>query len=254
MERGRIAIIGAGNVATHLARALDRKARVVQVCSRNIEHAARLASALRDCKPTDDASTLDADCDYYIISVCDDAIEPVSMTLPDTDGIVVHTSGSTPIDKLARHQRRGVLYPLQTFSAAAELDIQRVPFFIEGSDDGTRRKIKELAQTLSPSVYEADSEQRAALHIAAVFACNFTNHLLEIAVGILHDNGYPLTVLQPLLEVTLHKAMLIGPHGAQTGPAVRRDMGVINRHLSALASRQAEIYRLLTQSIMERHK
>ena len=248
-------IIGAGNVASHLAVELSRVGCVKQVYSRTLAHAADVVAEIGHGEAIDDTAKIDENADYYIISVTDDSVAEIASKMHGVKGIVAHTSGSVPMQALAgASDRIGVFYPLQTFSKGVALDMKEVPFFIEASDQDTKIALFNLARKLGCMVYEANSKQRALLHVAAVFACNFTNHFWTIADEILNSGGYDLSVLYPLLKCTLNKAMSMPPAKAQTGPAVRADMNVIQRHLDVLKGREKDIYRLLTQSIMLRHQ
>lgn len=251
----RIAIIGAGNVATHLAVALSAKADIVQIYSRHRENACCLASRITpEPAVTDRADEIIRDADVYIVSVKDDAIAEIAATSGDDDGLWVHTSGSVPMSVFAgRKKRYGVLYPLQTFSKDVAVDMAEVPFFVEGGDEATADEIKDIARLMSPVVNVADSEQRKRIHAAAVFACNFTNHLWAVAEKILNDGGYGFDVLMPLLRVTLDKAGKVSPSAGQTGPARRGDTGTMQRHIELLDDADAEIYRMLSRSIMEKY-
>ena len=173
MEK-RIAVIGSGNVATHLATAVDG---VVQICSPNMANAAALAEKV-GCDATNSTSGL-ADADIYIVAVKDDAIAAVLESVPTRcrKALWMHTSGSvgkSVFDGLG-YDRYGVFYPLQTFSKSVDLDMSRVPFFIEGSDERTADEIRQLALSVSTTVYIADSHLRQQMHVAAVFACNFSH-------------------------------------------------------------------------------
>lgn len=250
MDSPRIVIIGSGNVATHLAHALDKAASVVQVISAHFGNAVRLASDLKSCEAAT-IENIDTTGDFYIVAVNDDSIHSVTGEMPRVDGIVAHTSGSTPMSAItADCAGKGVFYPLQTFSKNTELYVSCVPFFIEGADASTTERLVSLARLISNNVYLADSDQRATMHIAAVFASNFFNHLLLESEKILASAGYPLEVMYPLLKITLEKAMTIGPEKAQTGPASRGDTKVIDYHLSRLSGIPQEIYRVMSRAIM----
>lgn len=250
----RIVYLGAGNVAWSLAPALDAVGHVVQVFSPTLAHASALSSRLRDCKAADSLRCVVPDADYYIISVKDDAVAKVAEGLGAVSGIVAHTSGSVPLQALGSScARSGVFYPLQTFSKTDAVDLKSVPFFIEGSDKVAFDSLKSLAGWISDRVYAADSNHRATLHLAAVFACNFTNNLWAIASDILERDGYSLDVMRPLLEATMAKAMRMHPDQAQTGPAVRGDEKVMAKHRAALTGLDLNIYDTLTLSI-ENHK
>jgi len=248
----RIAMIGAGNVASHLAVALDAVARVTVVYSRHLGHAAVLASRLRDARAVDDLTAV-GEADIYLISVADDAVAAVAAQLP-ADALRVHTSGSVGIDALGDGCRRGVFYPLQTFSREASLDMRRVPVFIEASDAGTEALLMRLASAIADNVRLADSARRKVLHIAAVFACNFANYMWTLADDVLRDHDLDLSVLAPLLGVTLDKAVTLGPEAAQTGPARRGDRHVTESHIAVLPADKAAVYRLLTDCITQRYE
>ena len=147
----------------------------------------------------------------------------------------------------------GVFYPLQTFSRTASLDISEVPFFIEGSDTDTTQALISLAKLISHNVTEADSSRRAILHLAAIFACNFPNYMWDIASQILGDHGMQLSIFAPLLRQTLDKALSITPYEAQTGPAMRADVAVMQKHMSQLPDDQKLIYNQISAAIMQRH-
>lgn len=253
-RRPAIAIVGSGNVATHLALALDKVAEVRQICSPHADHAQALASRLTDCRAITNLAEIDPTIDFCIISVKDDVVRDVSEAMPQIDGIVCHTSGSAPMEALAKHIRVGVFYPLQTFSKDAEVNVAEALFFIEASDDDTLSQLMDLARSISGKVAEADSHKRAILHIAAVFACNFANHLWAISSDILGEHGIGLDVMRPLLQATLDKAMSMPPADAQTGPAARRDEAIMQKHMSMLTPEYAEIYRILSQSIISHKK
>lgn len=255
MERCEVVILGSGNVATHLAKAIDKHHHVAQVYSRNHAHASELANSLKDCTPTGNLDQLLTEADVYIVSISDDSIGNVIGAMPKVKGMVVHTSGSVGMESLAHLKNPiGVFYPLQTFSKDTMVDLSDVPFFLEASDENTLHRLEEFGSFLSNKIYYADSEQRKTLHLAAVFACNFFNYLLDISTEILGQKGYALDVLEPLIRLTISKAFEIGAHDSQTGPAVRGDMATINKHLGMLDTNQKEIYRILSQSIIDRHK
>ncbi len=254
MEGCRVVILGSGNVATHLAKAIDEHHHVVQIYSRKQAHASALAQSLKDCTSTDNLDHLITDADIYIISVSDDSIGNVVDKLPRIKGIVVHTSGSVGMDVLSTLTNpTGVFYPLQTFSKDTAVNLSEVPFFLEASTPETLDKLEAFGSFFSKKIFHANSEQRQTLHIAAVFACNFFNHLLDISTEILSQKGYELDVLKPLVALTMSKAFETGAYASQTGPAVRGDMATLNKHIESLDTPQKEIYRMLSQSIIDRH-
>ncbi len=244
----RVAIIGAGNVAGHLAEALAQAGCLAGVWSRNESHASAIAAPLNVRGGA--MSALPHDLDVYIMAVKDDAIPAVSAAIGSVSGIVAHTSGTAPMDSLIQ-KRRGVFYPLQTFSSNRHIDMSEVPFFIEGSDECVSADLRNLALRISPNVRYAGSDIRATLHLAAVFACNFANHSWAIAEDILRrEAGCSLNVFAPLLRETLAKAMECGAGVSQTGPAMRDDSHTMEKHLQRLDGLRVDIYRIMSQDIM----
>lgn len=250
----RVSIIGTGNVATHLATALySAGVAVYQLFGRNQP---RLHSLAQKVNAIPVSSLLEMDTenvDVVIVSVKDDSIEEVANLLPKSNAIFAHTSGTVSMDALKTHQNRGVFYPLQTFSKNKEIDLLEVPFCIEGSDKNTKLVLLNLANILSNDVRFVDSEMRKSLHIAAVFASNFSNHLLAISDKILKQSGQDLSILKPLVTETISKAFSNNPVHSQTGPAVRDDQKVIQNHLAQLENEplQKEIYALISKSIKQ---
>lgn len=250
----RVCVIGAGNVATHLARALSRPACVCQVVSRHIETARKLAAAVGEgCVAAASLDELRGDADFYLISVNDDAVAQVVAATPDFPGVWAHTSGSVPAEVFAGHKKRyGVFYPLQTFTRDLDVDMAEVPFFIEGSDKAVCDALLALARDISHVVEVADSNRRKQLHLAAVFACNFANLMWMEADEILRSEGLTVNYLRPLLEMTLGKLRNLSPAEAMTGPARRNDTAVIESHLSLLPPEKRQIYRMLSDEIIRR--
>ena len=250
----RIVMIGSGNVATSLAHALRGRCRLVQVYSRRMEHARQLAAAV-GADPVDSAAALVTDADAYVVAVADDAIAGIVDASPPTDGLWLHTSGSVPMAVFAgRRSRYGVLYPLQSFSRDLLVDLRRVHFFVEGSSAAVTAQIAAFVRRfLSEKVTVADSRQRCILHLAAVFACNFANHMWTLAADVMSRDGLPFDAMLPLIESTVEKLHHLSPSQSQTGPAARGDEAVMRRHLSMLHGDEEAIYRMLSQSIMN-HK
>jgi predicted short-subunit dehydrogenase-like oxidoreductase (DUF2520 family) len=189
----------------------------------------------------------------FIIAVPDDIVPEIAQNAAfPPDATVCHTSGTLPLTVLKRFPKRGVFYPLQTFTKGRPLDLSAVPFCIEAADAGTEKQLSTLARSVSRSVHLMDSEQRKALHLGAVFAGNFTNHLLALSKRIAEENNLAFDLLKPLVAETVAKALAAqDPATVQTGPAVRRDEQTIKRHLQALRKHALwrKIYRLLTESI-----
>jgi predicted short-subunit dehydrogenase-like oxidoreductase (DUF2520 family) len=251
-----IILIGSGNVATHIAGGLEAAGCCIcQVYSRDISHARRLADRLADCYAIDSLDSIDTNADLYIIASSDSAVAPLAAAMPRVKGIVVHTSGSVPMDVLAAaSDHTGVLYPLQTFSRQTAVDLRRVPFFTEASDPDTLARIDRYAAMISDSLHHADSRNRTTLHIAGVLSCNFVNYLWQLSAETLAADGYKLDVVRPLIEATLAKAMEAGPFAAQTGPAIRGDIATIEKHKSLLPPDAARIYDILSQAIIKAHQ
>lgn len=248
----RVVIIGSGNVATSLAHGLAACCSVVQVYSRQVAHARRLADAIGCPAATADLRSLVPDADAYIIAVSDDAIADVIAAVPDNGALWIHTSGSKPIS-LFEHKRSryGVLWPMQSFSRELVVPLDDVYFFAEGNDDASLHDIMALAAMVSRHVTAADSDQRLQLHVASVFSCNFANHLWTLAAEVLDDAGLPFEAMMPLIRTTVAKLDQLSPAQSQTGPAVRHDRRVIESHLSMLKGDKHDIYRLLSDSIMK---
>ncbi len=250
--RWRVVLIGSGNVATSLALALNGKCHLVQVYSRSMASAEALASRV-GAQATNDLSQIVTDADIYVISVVDDAITRVLETCPARGGLWVHTSGSTSIDVFkGKRSRYGVLYPMQSFSKSCPARMHEVHIFIEGCDSCATQEVKELALLLTNNVHEITSTERERLHVAAVFACNFANHMFTLSSEVLDEAGIPFDAMLPLIKTTIAKLDNLTPTQSQTGPAARGDVNVIERHLQSLSGDKHDIYRLLSQSILNR--
>lgn len=251
-----IVVIGSGNVASHLAKGFENAGcRILQVFSPNPEHAARLASQLDDCRSISDVADIDRSADLYLIAVCDGAVSQITSQMPHVEGIVAHTSGSVPLDALApASERHAVLYPLQTFSREAEVELSEVPFFTEASNQRVLDEIDTFGRMISEHVYHADSARRKTLHIAGVLSCNFVNYLWDCTTQVLARDGYGFEVVEPLIKATLRKAIEHGAHNSQTGPAMRCDIEVMKSHMADLGPDMASIYEMLSRAIMKTHK
>lgn len=255
MQKHTIAFIGAGNVATHLAHALQNIGHtIVAVCTRTATSAQHLATSLGTGVAVVSQVQKLPPAELYIIAASDDAIEHIAHQLPicSTNSLVVHTSGSIPIEALSGvGQYYGVLYPLQTFSKERQLNMGNIPYFVEGNTPEVEQLLFTLARSLSPLVQQLCSEDRARLHLSAVFACNFTNHLYDLAAQIVESSGVPPEWLHPLIQETAAKIQRLSPHQAQTGPARRGDQKVIAKHLEmlSLSPQWQELYQTLSKSI-----
>lgn len=250
----KICLLGAGNVATHLAKRLGKA--VVQVYAPTLEHARSVAAEIPGCEATDKLGKIIPDADLYLIAVKDDAIEPLAAALPAFPGVWAHTSGSVDLGVLERagKQQRGVVYPMQTFSKNAEVDFSQIPVFVEGSDQTTLAELKRFAACLTEKVYEADSHRRRRLHVAAVFACNFANLMWLEADELLKADGLDIKAMLPLIEATVEKLRVLSPREAMTGPARRGDNAVIAKHLAMLHGSKRDIYGLLSHEIEKQYE
>lgn len=244
-------VLGAGRVATHIVPALVHAGyRVDQVCSRT-EASARAVAAPLGIPYTVGFDSLVTDADVYIVCVTDSALPEVAARIVErvgTKALFLHTAGCVSMElwREAGAVRYGILYPLQTFSKKRRVDMCEVSLFVEASDEEAMREIEDLAYRLSGRVYRADSQRRARLHIAAVFACNFANAMYGAAHRLLAEEGVPFDVLLPLIDETAAKVHTLAPREAQTGPAVRGDGEVMRQHLEAL-SRDEELYKIYEQ-------
>lgn len=241
-------------MATQMSTAFSQHADIVQVYSRTEASASCLAEKL-GCPFTTDIRSLVDNADLYVCALKDSALEEVLSKGDFREKLVVHTAGSMPMSVLAPYaQRHGVIYPLQTLSKSKQVDFSKIPLFVEASDAETLAYLHDVAQLISEKIYEVDSVVRGKLHLSAVFASNFSNHMYSLAYGLLEGSGLPFEVLLPLIEETARKVQTLSPKEAQTGPAVRYDTNVINKHLAMLAGDKqlAEIYELISKDIHER--
>lgn len=248
-----VAIVGTGNIAWHLARALSRSGIVItSIISRSMERATQLAKEV-SAIPLDDPAMLEEQPDMYLLCVSDDVLPEAQTAYAGKGPLVVHTSGSTGMDVLATAgNETGVLYPLQTFTKGVEMSYEQFPFLVEGSTEKAAAQLKHLAGKISSEVHLVNSQQRRKIHVAAVFACNFSNHLSAIADRLMQESGLTFDLLRPLVEETTRKLREMPPLNAQTGPAVRNDMTTIEMHMEALGNQpeEQELYRLLSDNII----
>ncbi len=255
LSDSKIVIIGSGNVATHLSKGLQAAGcTIVQVYSRHLEHATRLATRLTDCRPIDNLADMDRTADLYLIAVSDSAISGIAEQMHHVSGIVAHTSGSVPLETLkCASDKIAVLYPLQTFSREAVVELSEVPFFTEAINAEVLETIDKYGHMISTHVYHADSAQRKTLHIAGVLSCNFVNYLWDCTSEVLARDGYRFEVVEPLIKATLQKAVALGPRKSQTGPAMRCDSDVMKDHIERLDDDMAAIYQQLSRAIIKTH-
>lgn len=232
---------------------------VKEVYSRNPANAKQLTKRLYQAEVT---ATLDfsaSSSQVFIIAVPDDAIQEIAqdLILPD-EAILLHTSGSQPLSILgyAATENIGVFYPLQTFSKVKKIDFRSIPIFVECETSAVEKVCLQMANTISNKVHKIGSRERKALHVAAVFASNFTNHMLTVSKDLLHEHKLDFELLKPLISETLNKSLVIGPDNSQTGPAIRGDYEILDRHFEFLSHDESlsAMYKLISQHIIDRYE
>lgn len=248
----KVIILGAGNVASHLCRAFDdsKEISVIQVYNRN-------KNSLYSLSPKINTTTCLLDikeADIYIIAIADDAIKSFSKSLPFTNKLVVHTSGSKALNKLAAKNRKGVFYPLQTFSKNQGIDFSEIPICLEAENKNDLKLLEELGNAISKNVQVINSEERSKLHLAAVFVNNFVNYLYEVGSDLLLEDSLSFDLLKPLIKETAYKIENLNPSKAQTGPAKRNDKKTIKNHLHLLKnSPYQKLYAEMTEAILQKY-
>ncbi len=251
-----VVIIGAGNVGTHLAKALKAAGvNVVQIMSRTMKSAVELASEI-GCTFATDFRDLNRDADLYILCVTDSSIALILRQLNLGDKLIVHTSGGVGINVFYDYaQNYGNLYPLQSFSKVKDINFAEVPVFVEANNEKNQQILIDLAKRITPHVQVLSSQQRSVLHLCAVLISNFPNHLCILAEKILKDNQLQFDLLKPLLKETLDKLLKYSPYSSQTGPAVRNDEIVLQKHRDALTQYPdiLQVYNAISESIKKTH-
>ncbi|WP_215225913.1 Rossmann-like and DUF2520 domain-containing protein [Echinicola shivajiensis] len=257
MEKYSIAILGTGNVAWHLAPALENAGHsITEVYSRDFHRAEKITQNLYTAEVKTDLDFSNSEAEIYIMAISDYAIEQMadSIILPE-NSVLLHTSGSMDLNILGYSSATytGIFYPLQSFSKSRPLDFEDVPFLLESDDQQTMQILKRLAKSLKSSFYQVKSKDRRALHVAAVFASNFTNHMIRISEDIMNRQGLDFEMLQPLIIEQISKTLQIGAKSSQTGPAVRGDLNTLDLHHQFLNYNEqlAEIYKLISQDIID---
>lgn len=253
----KIVLLGSGNIATHLGKALKMAGQnITQVWSRNFDRATELADSI-GANPVNHIGDINPDADLYILAVNDDAIRSVAEQLNIENGILVHTSGTAGLEVLEGiTEKTGVFYPIQTFSKSKAVDLRLVPVAIEGCKAEVSTLLYSVASRISEKVIEMTSLQRRSVHVAAVFACNFSNHMYVLAHQLLKDQDLSFDLLRPLIEETALKIQTSDPITVQTGPAIRDDQSTIDSHLKLLGnhSELKDLYEKLSQSIINSQK
>ncbi len=248
----KIVIIGSGNVAYHLAKAFTQNnIEVSQIFGRNEVELNKISEELNIPYSTKEL----ADADLYLISVSDSAVEQVSDLIRTEKALVAHTSGSLPIETLKGNYRKASFYPLQTFSKTKNLEYSKIPFFIEAENQIDEKSLFELASLISDHVETSDYEKRKYIHLTAVFACNFVNHLFARAKEIADSQDLDFNYFIPLIDETVEKIHHLEPKLAQTGPAVRGDERVLKLHEDLITDEEhLKIYQLMNESIKKMHQ
>ena len=248
----RIVIIGSGNVAYHLAKAFgENQIPIAQIFGRNKNDLSAIAEELQIPYSVEKL----ADADLYIISVNDSSIEVVSELIENPNALVAHTSGSVSRDTLSGNYRKAVFYPLQTFSKTKVLDYSNIPFFIDAETETDAKILKNIASKISEKVLLADDHKRKYIHLTAVFASNFVNHLFARAKEISDSQNIPFDYFLPLIDETVQKIHEIEPKSAQTGPAVRNDQRVLQLHEALIKDEEhLKIYKTINESIKKMYE
>ncbi|MEP7256374.1 MAG: DUF2520 domain-containing protein [Ferruginibacter sp.] len=249
----RVVIIGSGNVASVLGRLIKQNGHeIVQVISRNAEHAQVLANDLQ-CPSSDNNSNVDMNAEIYLVAVNDGALYELNKSFHLGKKLILHTAGSVPIDILKDISLNyGVLYPLQ--SLRKEMDYSTdIPFLIDGNTEETITLTEDFARTISGTVAKASDEERLKLHVAAVIVSNFTNHLYALAADFCEKEKIDFKLLAPLIKETAQRVETHSPADVQTGPALRNDIFTLDKHLRLLSNhpKLKYIYLKLTDSIMK---
>ncbi len=256
IQNPKIVLLGAGRLATWFAvRFLEKKMGLVQIFNRTADAAQKL-SEKTGVPWTNDFSKILPDADWYILAVRDDAVFEVAEKLAEIHpaGLVTHVSGVTSGEKLKSFfLRSGVFWPLQSFSAEKKPDWKTMPICLDAAADSDLIFLENMARKMGANPSRINDEQRAKLHVAAVFANNFTNHCLVIAEKLLGEADLSPTLLEPLVRETFEKALQISPAAAQTGPARRGDLATLEKHLLILKNDplRQDIYRKMSESIAE---
>ena len=250
----KITLIGAGNLATQLGKSLKKAGVIVSQVFSRTEESARTLGELLEAEWLTDIKALSDEADVYIFSVKDSVLcELITEVCKGRgDKLFLHTAGSMPMSCFeGKALNYGVFYPMQTFSKAKDVCFENIPVFIEGDSAETEDVIRSLANMLSKRVITLSSADRKYLHLAAVWACNFTNHCYSVASDILSEHGIPFDVMLPLINETTEKIQKISPKEAQTGPAVRGDKNVMGQQLELMSDRAdlQDLYKMLSKGI-----
>ena len=248
----KIVILGSGNVAFHLAKAFhQKKIPVAQIFGRNESDLKTISIQFNIPYSTEEL----VNADFYLIAVNDDSVQEISKQITEKNCLVAHTSGSLPVDILKGNYRKASFYPLQTFSKSKDLNYSEIPFFLEAENKDDLEMMKNLVSKISSHIIESTYEKRKYIHLTAVFACNFVNHLFARAKEISDSQEIPFQYFLPLIEETTAKILTIDPKSAQTGPAVRNDKRVLELHEELLTEpEKLKIYKTMNESIKKMYE
>lgn len=250
----KVAVIGSGNLATNLSLELNRRAIKIEVIySKTIAHAKQLAENL-GAKVLTNLGDLMSDLDLIILSITDSAYDEVLALMPPLEVPVVHTAGSIPLDIFKnKFQHYGVFYPFQTFSKQRMVDFKKIPICIEANDKILLEQLEGLGKLMSKKIYRLTSDQRKKLHLCGIIANNFSNFLFTLASDYIEKEGIEFEVLLPLIKETIEKLEDMPPKAAQSGPAVRGNKNVIEKHKELLKNEPQllNLYSLLSENILE---
>ncbi len=249
----RIVIIGSGNVGSVLGRLCKQNEHeIIQVFSRNANQAVLLAKELK-CALTDQLNCIDTEADLYLVALTDAALVDLKNHLFLGNKLILHTAGSVSKEVLKDISLQyGVLYPLQSLRKEMTYS-EDIPFVIDGNSDAVKSQITDFVKTISSNFSFATDEERIKLHLAAVIVSNFTNHLYALAEHFCNIEKIDFSLLWPLVKETARRVQVISPSIVQTGPAVRKDMLTIEKHISLLANHPElkALYQNMTDSIMK---
>lgn len=251
-----IVIIGAGNVAHCFGHLLKLHGhQILQVISRRKESAVELAESLHS-SGTNDLLDINMEADVYLMAVSDAAIPELNDELRLGKRFVVHTAGAVPLDAIKKISlNTGVIYPLQSLRKEIR-NYPAIPLLLEAANDEVMRRLKSVAQSISPDIQEVNSHQRLQLHLAAVLCNNFTNHLIARARNYCEKEGLDFTLLQPIIKETFDRLEKFSPEAVQTGPALRNDESTMSRHRALLENENylKLIYKVMSDSIYDLHR
>ena len=248
----KIILLGAGNVGHHLCKAFN-KSQQIDLVQWYTSDKNKITSSGLDTEIIDDLANIKS-ADIYIISISDSYIGDLSKELDISDKLVVHTSGSLDFTILDNKNRRGVFYPLQTFSKNKELEMSKVPICIESENNQDLMLLEKISKYIDCKSYKINYEERRTLHLAAIFSNNFVNHMFTIAKEILDSKNLDFNILKPLIDETVDKIHKLDPENVQTGPAIRNNNGIIINHIKALKKQDHKrLYEFMTKLIQDKY-